>query len=95
MSIIRVLDKVLDGWNATAIGIVQPSVELGFVVLSQQALKADGQMTDRGEARHFLLQHREHPTWRSVSSRRGFMQIAPATTGEIREPDAGSSGNEL
>ena len=34
------------------------------------------------------------PTWRSVSRGRGFMQIAAATTGEMREPDAGSSGNE-
>ena len=34
------------------------------------------------------------PAWRSVSNRRAFMQIAAATTGEVREPDAGCNGSD-
>jgi hypothetical protein len=86
--------EVHDSWNTAVLGVVEPSVKPCSVMMPQQAAKADGQMAYRCKARHFLLQDREHSDWRSVSSHRGFMQIAAATTGEMREPDAGSTGSD-
>ena len=52
--------EVDDCRNAAVPGVVAPSVKLRFVMVSQQALKADGQITYRGKARNFLLQDREY-----------------------------------
>jgi len=51
-------------------------------------------MTHRGKPGTSFFSTVSIPTWRSVNSGRGFMQIAAATTGEMREPDVRTRGSD-
>jgi hypothetical protein len=53
--------EVRDSRNAAVRGVVEPAVERGFVVASQQVSKAEGEMPYRGKgkARHVLFEDRE------------------------------------